>query len=83
MEYNEEKVDEMALALLYLTSFEDHGIKRAWKGIDWEVSDRLFQKGYIHNPKSKAKSVVFTEEGYKLCQQLFEKHFGIPENRGK
>ena len=78
MEYNEEKVDEMALALLYLTSFEDHGIMRTWKGRDWEVSDRLFQKTYIQNPKGKVKSVVFTEEGFKLCQQLFEKHFDIP-----
>ena len=80
MEYNKEKVDEMALALLYLTSHGDYGVMRAWKGMDWDVLDRLFQKGYIGNPKTKAKSVVFTEEGYKLSEQLFEKHFGISEN---
>jgi hypothetical protein len=76
MDYDTEKVDEMALALLFLTAFDDHGITRAWKGMDWDVSNRLYEKGYIGNPKSKAKSVVFTEEGYKRCKELFAKHFG-------
>jgi hypothetical protein len=76
MDYDTEKVDEMALALLFLTAFDDHGITRAWKGMDWDVSNRLYEKGYIGNPKSKAKSVVFTEEGYKRCKELFVKHFG-------
>ena len=80
MEDNKEKVDEMALALLYLTSHEDYGAMRAWKGMDWDVLDRLFLKGYIGNPKTKAKSVVFTEEGFNLSEQLFEKHFGIFED---
>ena len=35
MEYNIGKVDEMALELLYLTSFEEKGDGwRAWKGMD-------------------------------------------------
>ncbi len=80
MEYDEDKVDEIALALLYLTFFDDEPVMRAWKGMDWEVLDRLYQKGYIRNPKSKAKSVVFTKEGFKVCKQLFEKHFGISED---
>ncbi len=40
MDYDKDKVDEMALALLYI-SFEDRGSTRAWKGMDWEVLDRL------------------------------------------
>jgi len=51
MEYNEEKVDEMVLALLYLTSSTQHGVTRAWKGHDWDVMDRLFEKGLISDPK--------------------------------
>jgi len=51
MEYSEEKVDEVVLALLYLTSFTQHGITRAWKGHDWDVMDRLFEKGLISDPK--------------------------------
>ena len=77
MDYDTVKVDEMALALLFLTSFEDHGITRAWKGMDWDVLDRLYEKGYIHDPKNKNKSVMFTEKGYKRCRKLFEKHFGL------
>jgi len=55
MEY--EKVDEMTLALLYLTTFNDRYGLRAWKGFAWDILDRLHEKGYIDNPKSKAKSV--------------------------
>ncbi len=41
MEIDKEKVDEMTLALLYLTTFKDrHGL-RAWKSHDWDVLNRL------------------------------------------
>ena len=79
MEYNEEKVDEMALALLYLTTFQDEFGLRAWKGMDWDVLNRLHEKGYISNPKSKAKSVALSEEGAKLSEELFNKHFGLSD----
>lgn len=36
--------------------------------------DRLCKKGYICNPKSKAKSVVVTEEGLKKAKEIFEKN---------
>jgi len=54
---------------------EDHYVARAWKSHDWDAMDRLRQKGYIADPKSKAKSVVMTEEGAKRAKELFEKHF--------
>jgi len=76
MEYDKDKVDDMMLALLYLTTFQDGPNLRAWKGMDWEVSDRLHEKGCIGNPKSKTKSVVLTEEGAKRSEELFEKYFG-------
>jgi hypothetical protein len=75
MDYNKDKVDE--IALLFLTSFEEYGAMKAWKGMAWDVSDRLYEKGFIYDPKNKNKSVVFTEEGYKLCQELSEKHFEL------
>jgi Mn-dependent DtxR family transcriptional regulator len=37
--------------------------------------DRLHEKGYILDPKSKAKSVVMTPEGARRARELFEKHF--------
>ena len=73
---NEEKIDEMYLALLHLTTYKDGGIARAWKGIDWDVSDRMFEKGWIYDPKGKAKSLALTEEGEKLSKELFWKIFG-------
>ena len=77
MEYDKNKVDETVLALLYLTMFKDKSGLRAWKGQDWEVMDRLHEQGYISDPKSKAKSVMMTEQGAKRAQALFEKHFGL------
>lgn len=75
MEINEQKVDEMALALLYLTTFKDKFGFRAWKSHSWDVLDRLYEKGFIDDPATKAKSVVLTDEGVKRSKSLFEKHF--------
>jgi hypothetical protein len=73
MEYDRDKVDEMVLALLWLTPAGDG---RAWKGHDWDALDRLHAKGYISDPKTKAKSVVLSEEGERLSRELFARHFG-------
>ena len=75
MEYDKNKVDEAVLALLYLTMSEDKLGRRAWKSHDWDALHRLHEKGYISDPKSKAKSVVMTEEDAKRARELFEKHF--------
>jgi hypothetical protein len=66
------RVDEAVLAIMLLGL---HDGWRTWKGIDWEVLNRLHEKGLITNPKSRAKSVIFTEEGLESAQQLFEKLF--------
>lgn len=83
MEYDKDKVDEMVLALLYLTTFNDGYGFRAWKGMDWDAMERLFEKGYIGDPKSKAKSVILTNEGRELSEKLFFKYFGKKEQTGK
>ena len=75
MEYNKDKVDEMVLALMYLTTFKDENGMRVWKGLDWDVLNRLHERGYISNPKSKAKSVGISEEGAKQSEELFKKYF--------
>jgi len=75
MDYDKEKVDEMVLALLHLTTFKDESGSRTWKGQDWEVMNRLHENGYIDNPKSKARSVEITEKGKQLSQELFGKYF--------
>jgi len=72
MEYNKDKVDEIVLALLYLTL---HDYNRAWKGFDWDVLDRLHEKDLIESPRNKTKSVVLTEEGMRKSKELFYQFF--------
>jgi len=77
MNYNIEKLDEVVLALLYLTSFKENDYHRTWKGHDWEVLNRLYEKGFIGDPKSKSKSVVFSDEGFEKSKKLFQEYFEL------
>ncbi len=79
MEYDKDKVDEMVLALLFLTSSHDKYATRAWKGLDWAVLDRLHEKGTIGDPRGKGPTVDLTDEGAKLSKDLFFSHFGAKE----
>ena len=76
MEIDETKIDNTVLALLFLTSFTDHGVTRAWKGQNWDTMNRLYDKGMIADPKTRAKSVCLTEEGANLSEKLFHELFG-------
>jgi hypothetical protein len=76
-EIDTNKIDEAALALLYLTMHNDTGGLRAWKNIDWDVMDRLYEKGYIFDPKNKAKSVSVTAKGEETSKELFHKLFRL------
>jgi len=38
--------------------------------------DRLYEKGCIFNPKGRAKSVVFTDEGLVKAWKVFDELFG-------
>ena len=72
---DQEKLAETALAILLLASFEDAGVTRAWKGMDWDLLAVLHQKGWISDPVGKQKSVTFTAEGKELALAFLEKHF--------
>lgn len=72
MAINTDKIDDAALALLYLTLHDGY---RAWKGFDWDVLGRLHDKGMILDPVGKVKSVVFTDEGLERAKALFEELF--------
>jgi hypothetical protein len=76
MDYDCDKVDEAVLALLSLGM---HDGCRAWKGFDWDAMNRLCEKGYISDPRSKAHSVVFTEEGLQRSRELFSRLFARPQ----
>jgi hypothetical protein len=76
MDIDNDRIDEAVLALLYLGLHDEF---RAWKGFDWDAMDRLYEKGFISNPKGKVKSVVFTEEGLAESERLFHEMFGKRE----
>jgi hypothetical protein len=79
MAYDKDKVDDMTLALLWLNMWAEHEWHRVWKSFDWDTMDRLHEKGYIGDPQSKAKSVAVTAEGRRRAEELFEQHFGLPD----
>ena len=79
MQLDTNKIDNAVLALLYLGL---HDGARAWKGFDWDAMDRLHQSGYITDPRGKAKSVVFTEDGLERARALLEKLFGKHAEQG-
>lgn len=72
MEIDTDRIDEAVLALLLLGLHDRH---RVWKGFDWDALDRLHQKGLISDPKSKAKSVIFSEDGQRQAERLFAQMF--------
>lgn len=72
-EIDRDKLAEAALAILSLTV---HDGGRVWKGLDWDLMDLLCEKGWIVDPRSKAKSVVLTEDGERLAQEFLRKQFG-------
>ena len=69
MTYDRDRAAEFVLALMYL---DVHDEVRAWKGYPWDVLDALHERGLISDPKSKAKSVVLTEEGLTRAATAFE-----------
>lgn len=79
MKLHDDKVDQAVLALLLLGR---HDGFRAWKGFDWDAMNRLHEKGFISDPRGKAKSVMFTQEGLQEAEHLLEKLFSQGEASG-
>ncbi|NPD75306.1 DUF6429 family protein [Oceanispirochaeta sp. M1] len=69
---DKEKIDNAALALLSITLHDEF---RAWKQLDWDILNRLYEKGFILDPVGKSKSVVFTEAGLLRAKELFDDLF--------
>ena len=74
MDIDRDGIDDAVLALLFLGRHEG---TRTWKSFDWAAMERLHTKGFILDPVSKAKSVVFTDEGLRRSEALFRKLFAV------
>jgi len=69
-------IDDLALALMYLTGWEEKDITgesyiRAWKGYDFDALDRLKELGLIDFTHT-AKSLNLTGEGEKRAEVLVQ-----------
>lgn len=73
---SEKKLEDAVLALLYACSFDEHGVRRSWKTYDWGITQRLFEQGFIDDPRVNRKSVLLSREGEKRGKALAEKLFG-------
>jgi len=73
---DDDKIDRAVLAPLYLGI---HDSARAWKEFDWNAMNRLYEKGFIADPRGKSKSVVFTEKGLSEARMLLEELFKADE----
>ena len=81
MKYDQDKVDEMTLALLFLVTTESEFGARAGRSFDMATMTRLHKKGWIDDPKTKALSLLLTKEGFERSQDLFSKHFRDEEEK--
>ena len=77
MAIDRDKIGEAVLALMWLTL---HDERRAWKGFDWDVLERLHARGLIADPVNKAKSVILTDEGLRQSEELFRALFTRPRS---
>ena len=72
MNYDDRRIEDAVLALLAAFCADDG---HTWKGFDFEVMNRLHERGLIENPVNKNKGVYLTEsgiqQGRKLAEQLF------------
>lgn len=80
---NQEDIENLALLLLYKTSWDENKnvklgeepILSSWKNIRFEVLDSLNNKGLIINSKNR-KPVTFTSEGIQKAKELEKTLFG-------
>lgn len=75
MDLDTDKIDDAVLALLMLGA-SGH---RAWKGFDWAALDRLHERGYIGDPKTKDMAITLTDEGLTRGKRLLAELFGRAE----
>ena len=72
-----ELLEDLTLFLLYAQSWREKMVDslyvtRSWKGYNFDVLDRLTEKGFITG-SHRAKSVILTDEGLKRGEELKQK----------
>lgn len=79
----EEKIKELSLLLLYLTSWKENDLpgemKRSWKGYPFDILNELTDEDLLRG-STRSKSVYLTEDGIKKAEELMKKYLGDLEN---
>ena len=74
----EDRVKELTLMLLYLTSWKEDELpgemRRSWKGYPFEILDELTEEDLLRGSK-RSKSVYLTEAGIKKAEALVQEYF--------
>ena len=82
----EEKIKELTLMLLYLTSLKESEFgekyNRSWKGYNFNALNKLSEDDFIVDNK-RAKSIIFTDEGIKKAEELLSKYDIETSSEGK
>ncbi len=81
----DQKIEELTLLLMYLTSWEEKGfvrdendeikeekVKTCWKGYSFDVMNKLTDENLLYF--SKGKSITLTKEGEEFAKELIDKY---------
>ncbi|MDQ0214520.1 hypothetical protein J2S13_000916 [Oikeobacillus pervagus] len=75
----EEKIKELSLLLLYLTSWQENDLpremRRSWKGYPFDILNELTDEDLLRG-STRSKSVYLTEDGIKKAEKLMKKYLG-------
>lgn len=74
MNGDEDKVDELTMALLFLVMSRNPQGGRAAKAFDLATLDRLHRKGWIREPRVKDYALEVTPEGVRQAEAAFRRH---------
>ena len=74
----DDKIKELSLLLLYLTSWEDHEdfveLRKSWKGYPFHTLDELQEDDCIRG-SNRSKSVYLSQRGIEQAELLYKKYF--------
>ena len=73
MDSQDQAVQDLTLALMFLTSWQERpdDLRRCWKGYDLDVLDLLAEQGLISDSR-RAKSAYLTEGGVERARSVLE-----------
>lgn len=74
----DEKIKELSLLLLYLTSWKEQEdfteLRKSWKGYPFHILDELNENDFIRG-SNRSKSVYLTKKGIAQAEQIYKKYF--------